>query len=1197
MLVAEPRSALPSPPESPTPGAISKIVRFRSPPRSPRMSSLLLALGDIIEQDDDEDDSSEDSITHEWPAPMVSLITVSSPETQESGLDMGTIPQETVNLMPLQDEDADSVTIFNTPLMLTSYVPVVAAEESYATQQVSVVPVSEPGDVESDEDVTITQYRDSRTLLPLPAGLMSPARAVPDVSVSPVANFEHAYPATPIVGSTNSDDTVIITDYRHSRASLPLPIGLLSPICSTSHMPISLPAHSESPMADVHREDSIDSGYADGCFMPSTFLTSPPRSPRRISTLSILSSPFGSPTSRIRSYDEQHPPVMKNLFSPTFTSMNQLHDADVNVARYSDVDDDPALEDAEIGQAVSVDFATGEEGQPLSSGADEYFAEIYDVEHVALIDNTNEHVQAHTHKQSPRPSLALSSASTGGHEQGSSCGTSRVQAEGDTSLSTASSGPASSRDDTMQSLYDRYLISPEEKPLPSPHESRRISRGTVFSPRIDISNGKSETATSPVLLSPFEELPTRVFSVAEKGKSSPRGHDSESGTRDSHWDRRASTKVPFAWRQSLKTDRPISLKPTSSIVRPRPPALIGFSPKIHDRTRLLSPEEPSTASSGLKPLRLSVVLSSASTPASSSFPSSAPASSIPPSLTTGTTAFTPSTSSSPTVSSDYSLSHNRLLSSRPSSSALARTHGQNTLIIDPTSRTPSVPLDLDPDRSPGAAPHSAPVSSHGTSTPWHSRQSSRLSLLSSHRCSNIEPYPRSDSRLSEPAILYEVDEDAESESMHGSADWADETIRRPASSLAPDALYPPSPPHAIATPKPTLMFALASDNVDEVRRVLESGEAGPNDDVGPQSALAFTLSAKQLTNRVAMAKLLLAHGADPSMARDVPPAQPQMLSADSASVSTAGGADARARLLEELDPATRYYVKRADAPQTRRASALIHRSFFRPLARVRYDLVGQDRALEQLFRVLSMPSMAPVVVLLCGPSGHGKSLLARKFGSLLDVPTHTVNMTTLRSTHDIWRSYSMSPYEESSTCTLSEFLIANEGKRCVVVLDEIEKVEDQKFLSSLLMPWELGRCSMEAGQRHVDVSQVIWLGTSNVGHELVFEHNKSRPDPDSPMSREEYVDLMGLLRPRVSERLGASLLSRVTTVLPFVPFTPEEKMAISAEALYALAGEGAGTLPPATVDMLVRKSLGLYHPAEGARSLYRAVSTLLLDTI
>lgn len=100
-------------------------------------------------------------------------------------------------------------------------------------------------------------------------------------------------------------------------------------------------------------------------------------------------------------------------------------------------------------------------------------------------------------------------------------------------------------------------------------------------------------------------------------------------------------------------------------------------------------------------------------------------------------------------------------------------------------------------------------------------------------------------------------------------------------------------------------------------------------------------------------------------------------------------------------------------------------------------------------------------------------------------------MTTVRSTLDLWRSYSLSPYEvchfvsfcnerqrsihhqEPSDSTLAEFLVENEGKRCVVVLDvrltsfvtsshlpcslqEIEKTEDPKTLHSLLMPWELG---------------------------------------------------------------------------------------------------------------------------------------------
>lgn len=217
------------------------------------------------------------------------------------------------------------------------------------------------------------------------------------------------------------------------------------------------------------------------------------------------------------------------------------------------------------------------------------------------------------------------------------------------------------------------------------------------------------------------------------------------------------------------------------------------------------------------------------------------------------------------------------------------------------------------------------------------------------------------------------------------------------------------------------MFAIASDNPDEVRKVLESGEVGPNDEVGPQSALAFAVGNDKLKHRVEIVKILLAHGADPKgltlpigstgSSRRSSAAVGGEPSAEGLSSSSSVLAD----VLESMDPATRYYVTRADAAHTRKTSALIHRSFFRPLTKVRFDIVGQDRAFEQLFMVLNahsrMLSVAPIVVLLCGPSGHGKSLLARKFGNLLDVPTHTVNMTTLRSTHDIWQSYSMSPYE------------------------------------------------------------------------------------------------------------------------------------------------------------------------------------------
>lgn len=76
------------------------------------------------------------------------------------------------------------------------------------------------------------------------------------------------------------------------------------------------------------------------------------------------------------------------------------------------------------------------------------------------------------------------------------------------------------------------------------------------------------------------------------------------------------------------------------------------------------------------------------------------------------------------------------------------------------------------------------------------------------------------------------------------------------------------PAHASATPRPTLLFAIASDSPSAVRAVLDSGAVGANDDVDggffPQSALAFALTAANLRRRAEIVKVLLARGADPS---------------------------------------------------------------------------------------------------------------------------------------------------------------------------------------------------------------------------------------------------------------------------------------------------------------------------------------------
>lgn len=224
----------------------------------------------------------------------------------------------------------------------------------------------------------------------------------------------------------------------------------------------------------------------------------------------------------------------------------------------------------------------------------------------------------------------------------------------------------------------------------------------------------------------------------------------------------------------------------------------------------------------------------------------------------------------------------------------------------------------------------------------------------------------------------EIDEDSSTKSRPIQSNHADDWTR-PASVLA-------APVHAIATPKPNLLFAIASDDVDQVRQVLENGEAGPNDSVGPQSALAFTLTNDKLAHKQEIVKTLLAYGANPSALRNptlnpAPRAEGDDESSSLPPETTLEGMDPATRLLEPIRFVSlcspflhRYFVARADAAHTRQTSQLIFRSFFRPLTRVRYDVIGQDWALEQLFRILSMHSqklaVAPIVVLLCGAWFH-----------------------------------------------------------------------------------------------------------------------------------------------------------------------------------------------------------------------------------
>ncbi|KAI0780397.1 hypothetical protein BD413DRAFT_607710 [Trametes elegans] len=271
----------------------AKAVRFKSPPRSPRTSSLLMALGDVIQQDEEDG---------EWEEEESGEQESCSGETESEGRQSGEYAEPPPAAVR-DGEDEGSVLFSAGRSSLDAPArpaPILGLSED-ARQLLVEVPSPE------DERPTALEsfLQDESSLV----DSISPRSSSPNGEQSMLDDEE----------TTVLMRRAIIPEFPAPPSRAPSPrrdsasSGLLSPIEITPAPPISLPRHV------VALEESIDSGYADG---PAPMCATPPRSPRRVSTLSLLSSPFGSPSARVLRFDPSAAPVAA-LFSPRFGSFSQ----------------------------------------------------------------------------------------------------------------------------------------------------------------------------------------------------------------------------------------------------------------------------------------------------------------------------------------------------------------------------------------------------------------------------------------------------------------------------------------------------------------------------------------------------------------------------------------------------------------------------------------------------------------------------------------------------------------------------------------------------------------------------------------------------------------------------------------------------------------------------------------------------------
>jgi hypothetical protein len=159
----------------------------------------------------------------------------------------------------------------------------------------------------------------------------------------------------------------------------------------------------------------------------------------------------------------------------------------------------------------------------------------------------------------------------------------------------------------------------------------------------------------------------------------------------------------------------------------------------------------------------------------------------------------------------------------------------------------------------------------------------------------------------------------------------------------------------------------------------------------------------------------------------------------------------------------RYYLEKASKLKkpSGRHKQLAERRNAEALLGLPYFLIGQtlasDLLLSKLLSHLVAPGKRPLVLVFAGPSGHGKTELARKLGHLLSLDLEVVDCTIFNQEMELFGP--REPYIGSEKGSpLNNFLARNAGQRCIVFLDEFEKT-NPGIHKTLLLPFDNGRTS------------------------------------------------------------------------------------------------------------------------------------------